>query len=320
MRRIFITASKVFPKRYVQETAENIRYAGLDTEAQVWLGQSVLLALAVAAFTMLLSLYGDPLLFAVLSAITFAVYLVGAYMIPFFIAERRAQAVEDTLPNALQIMSSNIRAGMTPFHSMKLAARDEFGILKTELDRATTKALGTESFSDALKDMSNNIRLPALERSVKLFVRSIESGGHLAKILEETSRDINDNLMLRKELLASTKTYTVLILLTIMIGAPVLLNVSIHFTERLNSMRESFTSSTAEDLGVGLMLNESFSPEFLVDISTVIIAVTSTIACLLIGVIVSGKEKYGIRYAFIIVPLSLTIFYIIRRIVTIYLA
>ncbi len=319
MRRIYISLSKIFPQAYVEEMRQTLKYADINITAEVWLGESLALGTIIALTIFYLGNYGDQLLFTILAALAFFVYMIGAFNIPFFIAEKRAQAVEEDLPNALQLMSSNIKAGMTPFQAMKLAARDEFEVLKKALDKATTKALGTGSFSDALKDISKDIRLPALERAVKLFIRSIESGGHLATILEETARDINDNISLRKELQSSTKTYTVLILMVIMIGTPILMNVSIHFTERLNEMKSSFTGSAAEELGMGMMVSESFSVDYLINMSTITIAVTSTIASMLIGVINSGKEKYGIRYAFVIVPMSLTIFYIVRHAVKAYM-
>ncbi len=315
MRRLYITLSKLYPRNTVKDMRETLKYAGLKAEAEVWLGESLLIALFVATTILFLARYGNPLLFIMLSGLAFTVYMAGALSIPYFIAEKRAEVVEENLPSVLQLMGSNVRAGMTPFQAMKYSARKEFGLLKDEIDRATTKALGTTSFSAALRDISGNVRLPALERAIKLFVRSIESGGHLAKILEETARDINENLMLRKELLSSTRTYTLLIILTVMLGAPVLLNISIHFTERLNTMRSSFSTDDAAEFGLGFMVGESFSTDFLVNVSTVIIVVTAFIASLLIGVIVRGREKYGLKYAFVMVPVSLIIFYGVRYLV-----
>jgi archaeal flagellar protein FlaJ len=312
MRRIYITLSKAFPQKTRRETKDMLRYAGMDVDAEVWLGESLALGFIVALVVFLVGRLGNQLFFAGLSIIAFVIYLVAAAYIPFFIAEKRAQTVEESLPSALQLMSSNIRAGMTPFQAMKISAREEFGLLKDEIDTATTKALGSESFSDALKNICTRVKLPALERSIKLFVRSIESGGHLARTLEESGRDISDNIMLRKELLANTRTYTVLILATVIIGAPVLFNISIHFTERLNTMRSSFNSETVTNMGMGLLVNETFTPDFLVSMSTVTILVTALIASLLVGVIVNGEEKYGLKYAFVIVPASIVVFYLIR--------
>jgi len=316
LRRIYITLSRLLPKGYMEDTRAMIRYAGFDVDAEVWVGRNILTAVIVALMVLYFSRGTSPLVSILLAAAGFAVYMIGTYNIPFLIAERRAEKVEDVLPSALQLMSSNIRAGMTPFQAMKLAARPEFGLLQEEMNKATTKALGTSSFSDALREMSSRIKLPTLDRSVRLFVRSIESGGPLARILEETARDISDNILLRRELVSSTRTYTLLILITVLFGAPLLLNVSVHFTERLSEMRSSLSVASVETLGLSSLLGgETISPEFLVDISAIVVIVTAFIASLLIGVIVKGEEKYGLKYAVFLVPLTTIIFYLIRYIV-----
>ena len=198
LRRISITASKVFPGKYKKNIGESLRYAGIDLEPAVWLGESLILGLFVSLVIAFLSEFGNPLLFYILAGVAFIVYLIGSYTIPYFIAMNRADSVENCLPSAIQLMASNVRAGMTPFQAMKFSARDEFGLLKDEMDRATTKALGTGSFPGALLKMTERIKLPSLERAVKLFSRCIESGGPLARVMEEIALDIIETLALNK--------------------------------------------------------------------------------------------------------------------------
>ena len=65
-------------------------------------------------------------------------------------------------------------------------------------------------------------------------------------------------------------------------------------------------------IGVMLLPLQPFLLDMLLSVSislSIIILITSFIACLLVGVIIEGKERYGLKYAFFIVPLSLIIFY-----------
>ena len=94
------------------------------------------------------------------------------YLLIYFKVADRTKRVEDSLPDALHLIAANLRAGMTPFQAMKVSARKEFGPLKEEIEYATTKALGTESFSKALLNMNNRIKSSILERSMKLFTTS----------------------------------------------------------------------------------------------------------------------------------------------------
>lgn len=310
--RVFITASKAFPKRYKLEVEKNLVYAGMKMPVEIWLGQSLFIGLFVFAVILMLADFGNPVLFYSLAIISFVVYQIGSYSIPYFQAVNRANAVDAMLPDMLRLMATDIRAGMTPFQAIKVSARDEFGILKDELDNATAKSLGTGSFSDAMLATTKKVNSYALNRAVKLFVRSIEGGGQLANVLDETARDISENLSLKKELLSATRTYTMLILASVLVGTPLLLTISIHFTEQVNEMRETLNLSDVENFDLGMLLDTGFDPQVLEYISAFTVAVTTFIACLLIGVIIEGKEKYGIKYAFFLVPFSLMLFFTLR--------
>ncbi|MBN2013540.1 MAG: type II secretion system F family protein [Candidatus Altiarchaeota archaeon] len=316
LKRVFITASKVFPRKYKEVVGQYIIYAGMDVETDVWLGMSLLLGIFVFFTVMFLSNFGYSLLFYVLAFVAFILYLVGSYLLPYFIAMNRSDVVEKILPSALQLMASNIRAGMTPFQSMKFAARDEFGILKEELDRATTKALGTASFPDALSEMTKRINLPSLKRSIRLLTGCIESGGQLANVLEESSRDIMEIEALKKELSTSTRTYNLLIMFVVIFCAPILLTISIYFVERLTTLKSSFDVSDVEGVGMGiLVVTMGLTPQFLVNMATLVITITAFLSGILIGVIKKGDRSYGFKYSVVLVPITLIVFYIMRYLV-----
>ncbi|MFH0860383.1 MAG: type II secretion system F family protein [Candidatus Altiarchaeota archaeon] len=312
LNRIFITASKVYPKGYRNGVRKNLGYAGIETPVEIWLGQSLFIGFFVLIAISALARFGNPVLFYTLAFLSFMIYQVGSYSIPYFQAMNRSNAVDEMLPDLLRLMATDIRAGMTPFQAIKVSARDEFGILKHELDRASAKSLGIGSFNEALLEMCDRLNSYALNRAMRLFIRSMEGGGQLANVLDETARDISENLSLKKELLSATRTYTILILVSVLIGTPLLLTISIHFTERVNEMRESLNVSDMENFDLGMLLNMGFDPAVLENISAITILVTTLIACMLFGVIVEGKEKYGLKYAFFLVPLSLILFYAFR--------
>jgi len=310
--RLFITASKVFPGSYKKAVEENLIFAGIEVDVEVWLGISLIIGLLTAFVVALMSKFGNPLLFYILAIVVFFIYQLGSYSIPYFQAINRAESVDQSLPSVLQLMASNIRAGMTPFQAIKVSTRAEFGVLTHELDRATAKALGTGSFSDALLEINKRLNSHALNRAIKLFIRSVESGSYLAKTLEETARDISENIILKRELISSTRTYTMLIMFSVLIGTPMLLTISVHFTEKMAQLKSSLQITQIEGLEMNFLIGEGFSTDFLVNVSTIIILFTTLIASLLMGVIVEGKEKYGLKYAFFLVPLSLIIFYLMR--------
>ncbi|MEE9525829.1 MAG: type II secretion system F family protein, partial [Candidatus Woesearchaeota archaeon] len=203
-----------------------------------------------------------------------------------------------------------------PFQAMKLAARDEFGPLKEEIEYATTKALGTESFSEALLSMAKRIKSPILDRAMKLFSASMKSGGHLAQLLEDLANDIAETRALKKELITNTKMYSMLIMFMVVIGAPLLLAVSIHFIKIISGMQAT-TGAAEAGFGMAALIGTiSLTPGFLTKLSVVILFITSLLASMLMGVIAEGKEKYGLKYAPLVITGSLIVFVISQYIIS----
>jgi len=127
------------------------------------------------------------------------------------IADARAAEIEKVLPDALQLMSANVRAGMTVDRAIWLAARPEFGVLEEELRRAGTKTVGGKTIKLALMEMAARVKSDLLEKTFRLVIEGIESGGELARLLEETANNVRTVQSLRKEIKTSVTTYSIFI-------------------------------------------------------------------------------------------------------------
>ena len=68
--------------------------------------------------------------------------------------EAKAKFMEKVLPDALQLMSSNLRAGMTPERALLLAARSEFGPLSDEINRVGKEVAVGKGVDEALLDIT----------------------------------------------------------------------------------------------------------------------------------------------------------------------
>jgi pilus assembly protein TadC len=313
--RLYRGVTKLLPKAYRRHISQQKVYAGMTIDTDAYLGSATVLAiLTAAAFLFTPYAFGSKIgikaLFISIAAFCLVEFIF--YIAIYFKIEDRTQRVEKVLPDALQLMASNVRAGMTPFQSLKLSARKEFGPLEEEIKLATAKALGTESFAETLLDMSKRIKSEMLDRAMKLFTTAMRSGGHLAILLEDLSDDIAENRSLRKELVTNTKTYTVFIMFTVIIGTPLLLAISIHFIEVITNL-QSVATVGGTGFGLGFLAGElNISVSFLVKASYAMLVGTSLLACILLGVIVRGKPKYGLRYTPMVVIGSLAVFAALR--------
>lgn len=314
-RRFYKVFAILSPPSYKKKMSKMLIYAGENKIAvDDWLGSANLLSLLV--FAAFLIYY--PLVYRVfnywhigfgLTAVLIIQMMV--YLLIYFKMEDRTARVEKVLPDAFQLMAANIRAGMTPYQAMKLSARDEFGPLKEEIEYATTKALGTESFSEVLGRMTERVNSEVLDRSMKLFSSSLKSGGHMAQILDDLAKDITETRTLKKEIVTNTKTYTMFILFTVLLGSPFLFAVSVQFLRVISSLHANTgVGAGTAAFGMGSFVGQiAVTPDFLTKIAIVMIVVTSILASALIGVIQEGKEKQGLRYAPLIAIAGVAIFY-----------
>lgn len=324
MKRINLSLGRLYPRRYRDKIGALLNYGGSDVDARPWLGNILVLnLLLLVAVNLVLLNMGTPqeMLLVLIAANASIILLVQslAYVLPYYAAERRAKAVEAVLPGFYQLVSSYLRSGMTPYQALKSASKKEFGVLKEELDIATSKALGTQSFSDALLDISTRIKSDNLQRSTELMVRGMDSGGSLAKMLEESAANLVENKSLRRQIVTASRTYTLMVIFAVVIGGPLLLSISTRFNERLVDLTQSINTDVTDIQGLQLGLisaDVNINPDILFNIALFTIFMTSLISSFLVGIIVEGKEKYGFKYATFFVPLSIAFFYIFRIFLT----
>ena len=301
-----------------------LKYAGISGDNDLYLGKKMILAMLFGLIGILLVLNVPaakvviPGQFLVLTALIagmafFCIAVLVIYMYIYYRIDGRVKMVEGILPDFLLLVASNVRAGMTPFAAFRSSARKEFGPLGEEIRIATSKSLGTESFNEALKQLSKRIASDSLRETVSFFAQSLSSGGKIAKLLETTAQDLRQTQALKKELVSSTRMYVMFVVFVVVIATPVLLSVSVQFLDMVSSIQAESQAGAVEDLSVGFLATEmSFDVSFLQYVAYVLLLGNSLLASTFIGVIGEGKAKTGARYFPVLLVVSLLIFFIAR--------
>lgn len=308
----------IFPKSYLNEIEKLTVYSDTKTNKYHLIANTFFISLFIVIILFfLIYFYNLHYLFYIASLIFlifFSQFIL--YLLLYFKSESRKANIEDSLPDALHLIASNLQAGLTPYESIKAASKKKFGYLSLELKKATSKAMGLSNFNDELMKISERVDSSILKRTLKLITTSMNSGSHLAILLEELSLDISENQSLKKEMITNTKTYTMFILFTIVVGAPLLLAISVHFVDMVQNMQSSATLST-DEFGLGFLSGDiEITPDFLTNISMVILTLTSLLATMLIGTITHGKIKFGLKYAPFVMFASIILFFISKEVVT----
>lgn len=315
--RIYRMVASCWPSRMQHYIAQQLLFASSVQSWISWLGSSTILSLIIFLITLLfpIAYFGSfDLRFLFLSLFLAALTFCILFLYLHYEVDSRTKQVEAVLPDALQLMAANLHAGMTPFQALQLSARKEFGPLSQEIHHATRRAFGTASFDDALLQISQRVPSEILERAIKLFARAMRSGGHLAPLLEELGKDIGETQSLKREFVTQTKTYTLFVLFTVLLGAPVLFAVSIHFLDIVTVMQQS--ASMSNTFGIGFLAGDiAITVDFVQTVSIIMLLVTGILASVLIGVIRDGTLRSGLRYSPFMISGSLLVFFIARIVI-----
>lgn len=313
------------PKKYKQMITRQIRYAGLKpTFVNKFLVFSLIFSLAFGlTFGFFLWLYSITNLYLHLTIVTIILCFIFIQVSIVLIADSRAAEVENILPDALQLMAANIRAGMTIDKAIWLSARPEFGLFEEEIRRAGAKSVAGKPLKKALTEMTERINSDVLDKTIKLLIEGIEAGGELAKLLEEIANNIRTKQVLKKEIKTSVTAYSMFILFASGLGAPALFAIGLFFVEVMVQLWSpdilGATEAMATSGGGGFLTNASgptITPDQLFWFIIAALTTTGFFGSLIIGLIQTGREKNGLKYIPLLITGSILVFLFVHQAVS----
>jgi archaeal flagellar protein FlaJ len=243
--------------------------------------------------------------------VTIAIIFAYSYFKASFAKSGRIKKIESLFPDFLQLMSSNLRAGMTIDKAMLLSSRPEFAplddeILKTGRDIATSK-----NIERAFLDLSKRIGSEKINKTIILIISGIRSGGDLSVLLEETSLNMREREFIEKKAYSNVMMYTIFIFLVVSIFAPALFSLSNILVEVLTKILGNIPVTDTSSLGMpfGTLSKVAISTEFTNYFSIIFIVTIDVLASLILGLVSKGEEKEGLKYLPAILILSIGVFF-----------
>ncbi|HIH16712.1 MAG TPA: hypothetical protein HA252_04875 [Candidatus Diapherotrites archaeon] len=315
------STASLAPKPMREAFAKQLLYADVRLEVRRFVGFLLvysLVASLVVASVLALFLHIPP-------AFTFLGFFAGFLVVPYLMlslsADGKGQFVERILPDALQLISSNIRAGLTTEKALIVSARPEFGPLERELKRSSTEIMSGVPVEIALNGMPGRIKSRILEQTVWLLSRGIGSGGEISDLLIQLSNNLREQNALREEEQADVSTYVILIFFSSAFGAPALYGVSSFIVQVMTAQKPNVGSINLPAGTGGVsgfttsMLQASKSTitvDFVVLFIEIMIVFGALFSAMTLGVINKGKEKEGLKYLPFLLLASFGVFLIVR--------
>jgi len=318
MRRFYKVIGEIVP--YKNRLNDILRYAGMEDISSLEFSgfmfiYSTLLGIIVFFVSYLFLGFFMALGLGILSFIGFQTFL---YVLLVLVMDSRTKQIEEVLADALQLMSANVRAGMTLDRAIWLSARPEFGPLEDEIKLFGNEVLGGVTMVNALRNIKNRVNSSLLDRTLKLMEEGVKSGGEMAHLLDETALDIRKIQIMRREIRSNVIMYSMFIMFASVLGAPLLFAVSVYFIEMIGGFWQETAADVPSEMSSGLMqmTGPQVEPTEMMMFSVACIILTTVFGALIIGLIQTGKEKRGLKYIPLLTGSGVAIFFLVRFVIT----
>jgi flagellar protein FlaJ len=284
----------LIPDRYVVTLQENLVRSGLYVKASELI-TLVLLAGVVMGVVIFI-------LFSVLAINPFIGGLLG-FLLPgiaifvwiFFMMERRVDSIEQGTPDFLRQIASLLRSGVGIETALEDISKHGKGPLIDELKRAVIEIKLGSTFESALLSMGERLKSKNLDRTFRMILEGRRVGGSLSDVIETVAEDLRAILALKRERKANVMMSVMFLIVAALIAAPFALGMIMTYSAFIGSLGKA--NPLLDAAGTA---------------ATGYIIIHSIIAGLLIGIVMYGSARKGVKYALLLAPAAFAIFYVIR--------
>ena len=224
----------------------------------------------------------------------------------------KVKAMENVFPDFIELMASNLRAGMTIDKALLFSSRKEFSPLDEEILALGKDILTGKEISIALLDMARRIKSDKILKTIGIINSGIRSGGNLAILLEKTAINLRERGFVEKRAASNVLMYVIFIFFAVAVGAPILFSLSSVLVEVLTSILGNIPDVSVNINSPISLTKISISSNFIIYFSMFFLAVIDILASLLLGLVDKGDEKQGLKYTAPLIAVSLIVFFVVR--------
>jgi archaellum biogenesis protein FlaJ (TadC family) len=240
-------------------------------------------------------------------------------IIPFylFISERLKKSseikkMEEVFPDFIELMSSNLRAGMTIEKALLLSSRKEFAPLDKEISLLGKDIITGKEINHALLDMALRINSEKIRKTIEVIISGIKSGGNISVLLEETAVNMRERAFIEKRAASNVLMYEIFIFFAVAIGAPVLFGLSSALVQIMTNILSTIPVGQMYTNAPFTLTKITISVTFITYLSIAFLIATSFLASMIIGLVSKGDEKSGLKYSIPLMAISVLVFFLIK--------
>lgn len=317
--KIFDKIGSALPHFYVKSLEDLLYYTNIKSDARIFAGKIFIYSLLASMVAALIAfaVKASVLTIAIASLLTFFAFNLLAFSILTMIANNRAKQFERNFPEALSLIAANLRAGMTVEKAILSAAKPEFGPLEDEMHAMGKDIVGGVPIGNALVNMGERVRSETVKQTMKLISEGIKSGGSLESLLSEIAEDLRSFDLLKEDVKANLAMYTMFIIFSACIAAPVIYGISSKFVDFSISLQRPIIGESAQlPVGLSYISGAITVTPFQVNVFYFsVISLVAIFASLVYGIMAEGNMKLGIKRMPIFIGVGLGIFILARYLI-----
>ncbi|MGV8150182.1 MAG: type II secretion system F family protein [Candidatus Woesearchaeota archaeon] len=208
---------------------------------------------------------------------------------------KRTKEIETILPEYLQVVSSNLKGGLSFEKSLWNAINPEFSIVAKEITIVSKKVMTGNDLTDALEDFTQKYDSPLLKRSIDLIIGEVESGGQIAFIVDKVIDNIRKSRVLKEEMAASTLTYMIFIGAIVILIAPGLFALSFHLLSIMSGFGAQVSTNAVSGFPISLGAGSLNIEDYRI-FSVLCLLLIALFSAILISIIQTGDMRGGFKY------------------------
>lgn len=232
----------------------------------------------------------------------------------------RTRQMEEVLPDFLQIVSSNLKGGMSFEKSLWSAINPKFKVLSEEIGIAAKKVMTGEDIEVALAEFIEKYNSPMLKRSIELIISEVEGGGKISDIIDRVIYNLKQTKDLKEEMSASVLTYVIFITTIVILISPGLFALSYNLLIMIGSFMSKLALGNLSSAGINMPLSfsgVSIDPNMFKKFSYAALATIAIFSSMIVSIIQKGNVKGGVRFIPVFVASSLFFYWLFMYILSI---
>ncbi|WP_407413034.1 type II secretion system F family protein [Methanobrevibacter sp.] len=286
-----IFLENIIPEKHLSKLQEFLLSGAIFTEVSKGLAMLIIfISVAEIALTLTLTLLNLP---ASVLILPFFV-IPGLFTYVIVQQEKRAQEIEKTAPDFLRQLSSMLQVGLSFENAMEDMSQYGEGPLYDEMRRAIIEIRMGRNFDDAWRAMSKRLKSKELERVFRIILDARKSGSSIANVILDVADDLRELLALKRERKSAVMMSVMFLLIAAIIATP--------FAIGMVSVYSGFMQSYGMESQI--ILTAPLAGEIYLIIHSVIVA-------FIIGIIMYGNVKKGVKFSLPLATASFAIFYFI---------